>query len=289
MNLDWIQTFVKVAESGSFVQAARKLRMPTTTVSFHVAQLEKYLGVALIHRTTRKLHVTDAGMDYFMKCLKSLEELRMAEAELTNAAAIYQGKIKVTAPHDMAGSLIPKITAQFSKEYPQIEVEYLITNRVVDLVGEGVDLALRAGELEDSSLIGKKLIKHGFGFYSEKKISAKHPKDLSSENFLLHSEFRESKMRLKHGKEIYTLHPTGKICADDFYLLAHLAAEGLGIAVVPNILGNSILKLNPILPHWEIAEQATFSIVYPAQKYVAPRVRAFIETATQVIQDENFF
>ena len=164
MDLDGIAVFVKVVQAGSFSAAARLLGIPNTTVSAKVARLEKRLGVTLIQRTTRKLHVTPAGRAYFERCLRGLEEIDTAEAEVSLSAAEPRGLLRITAPGDVAHGLLPLFVSRFLERYPRTRVELLVANRVVDLLAEGVHLAVRAAALRDSTLVARKLITYTGGF-----------------------------------------------------------------------------------------------------------------------------
>ncbi len=156
MDLDGIEVFVKVVEAGSFSQAAKLLGMPNSTVSAKVSALEKRLGVTLLQRSTRKLRATPAGETYFQQCVQALEQLQAAESELTSAQREPQGLLRVTAPADIGHTLLATLVRGFLQQYPKTEVELVVTNRVLDLIAEGVDLAIRAGELTDSRLIAKR-------------------------------------------------------------------------------------------------------------------------------------
>jgi DNA-binding transcriptional LysR family regulator len=149
-NLDAIPVFVKVVEAGSFSAAARLLNMPKTTVSAKIAALEKRLALKLIQRTTRKLHVTEAGMKYFRHCANAIRELELGEAALQSAQSEPTGLLRVTAAVDIGHVVLPRITRAYLARYPGTSVELLISNRIVDLIGEGIDLAIRAGTLKDS-------------------------------------------------------------------------------------------------------------------------------------------
>src|SRR5215813_1727564 len=135
--MDAIAVFVKVAEAGSFSVAARRLGMPKTTVSAKVAGLERRLGIALIQRTTRKLRMTEAGEKYFRHCAIATREIELGEAELQSAKEKPYGLLKVTAPVDFGRSVLPRIIRAYARKYPDVSVELVITNRIVDLVEEG--------------------------------------------------------------------------------------------------------------------------------------------------------
>ena len=131
--VDAITVFVKVVEAGSFSAAARRLGMPKTTVSAKVAGLEERLGVRLIQRTTRKLRVTEAGEMYFHHCAVAIREVELGEAALQSAKAKPHGVLKVTAPVDLGHALLPRIVRAYAAKYPDVSLELIITNRIVDL------------------------------------------------------------------------------------------------------------------------------------------------------------
>ena len=155
MDLDAIAVLVKVVEAGSFSAPARLLRMPKTTVSAKVAALEKRLRATLIERTTRKLNMTEAGQRYFRHCANAMREIDLGESSLLEIKDKPAGLLKVTTTVDFGQTVLPHIVRAYVVKYPEVSVELLITNRTVDIVGEGVDLAIRraAAMLPDSSLI----------------------------------------------------------------------------------------------------------------------------------------
>ena len=157
--MDPVTVFVKVVEAGSFAAAARRLNMPKTTVSAKVAGLEKRLGVNLIQRTTRKLRMTDVGEKYFHHCAIATREVELGEAALQSAKERPYGVLRITAPVDFGRAVLPRIVGAYAAKYPDVSVELIVTNRVVDLVEESIDLAIRwAGSLKDSSFITRRFI-----------------------------------------------------------------------------------------------------------------------------------
>src|SRR6185437_12712958 len=157
MDLNEISVFIQVVKTGSFTHAARKLGMPNSTVSSKVSSLEKRLGTTLIQRTTRKLSITAAGQAYFKRCLQGLEEIETAETEVMAIQSEPQGTLRVTAPIELGHGALCSILSKYSAKYPKVRTELLLTDREVDLISESFDLAIRAGDLEDSSLKAKKI------------------------------------------------------------------------------------------------------------------------------------
>src|SRR5215510_9248460 len=183
--VDAIAVFVKVVESASFSAAARRLGLPKTTVSAKVAGLEERLGVRLIHRTTRKLRMTEAGERYFHHCAIATREVELGEAALQSAKGRPYGVLKVTAPVALARAVLPRVVRAYAAKYPEVSVELIVTNRVVDLVEEGVDLAIRwAGSLKDSSLIARRFIETRSNLWASPDYlkghgKVTHPRDLA--------------------------------------------------------------------------------------------------------------
>src|SRR5262250_1275629 len=216
MDLDAIAVFVKVVQAGSFSQAAKLLGMPNSTVSAKISLLEQHLGVTLLQRTTRKLGLTQAGEAYFKRCVQALEELQAAESELATAQREPQGILKLTAPIDLGHSLLPLLVSIFLRKYPQMETELLVTNRILDLVAEGIDLAIRAGALKDSRLIAKRFVLGQFALwaspsYLKKRGVPSHPKELSQHECLRFSRFKAKAWELTNDKETTAVMTTGRV------------------------------------------------------------------------------
>jgi len=155
MDLNEIAVFIKVVQSESFTKAAQCLGMPKSTVSQKVSMLEKRLGVTLIQRTTRKLNITPLGKSFYSKCVAGLEEIKSAEMEIASVHSEPQGLLRITAPIDLGGNVLPPLISSYMASHPKVRVEVILTDRRVDLLSENIDLAIRAGELQDSSMIVK--------------------------------------------------------------------------------------------------------------------------------------
>lgn len=289
MDLDGIAIFVKVIEAGSFSQAARLLGMPNSTVSAKVAALEKRLGVTLLQRTTRKLRATEAGEAYYQRSARALLELEAAEKELETQRQEPQGLLRLTAPVEIGHSLLPALVHSFLQQHPRMEVELLVTNRVLDLVAEGVDLAIRAGPLKDSGLIAKKFDLGYFGLWASPAYLMNHavpghPKELSQHNCLRFSRFKNDGLRLTNGRDNVNVAISGNAVADDFETLRALAISGEGIVFLPSFLcaeENRQDKLQRVLPQWR-GDRVSIFLAYPAQPFLAQKVRAFISVATEL-------
>jgi DNA-binding transcriptional LysR family regulator len=290
MDLDGIAIFVKVLQAGSFSRAAKLLGMPNSTVSAKVSALEKRLGVTLLQRTTRKLRATQAGEAYYRRSSRALDELQAAENELETGRAEPKGLLRLTAPVEIGHNLLPALVHAFLQKHPGVEVELIVTNRVLDLIEDGIDLAIRAGPLKDSSLIAKRFDLGYFELWASraylvKHAAPRHPKELTQHNCLRFSRFKDEGFRLTNGKETLKVPVTGRSIADDFETLRSLATLGEGLVFLPSFLCAEDAKQNNlvrVLPQWH-GERVIVSFVYPAQKFVSAKVRAFTDMAEKIL------
>jgi DNA-binding transcriptional LysR family regulator len=293
MDLDGIAIFVKVLQARSFSRAAKLLGMPNSTVSAKVSALEKRLGVTLLQRTTRKLRATQAGEAYYQRSLRALEELQAAENELETGRAELKGLLRLTAPVEIGHSLLPALVHAFLQKHTRMEVELVVTNRVLDLIVDGIDLAIRAGPLKDSSLIAKRFDLGYFELwaspdYLTRHGAPRHPKELTQHNCLRFSRFKSDGFRLTNGKETLNVPVTGTSMADDFETLRSLATRGEGLAFLPSFLCAEETmqdRLVRVLPQWR-GDRVSMSLVYPAQQFVPAKVRAFIAVAEEFFKKQ---
>ena len=294
MDLDGIAVFVKVVQVGSFSQAAKLLNMPNSTVSAKVAALEKRLGVTLLQRTTRRLHLTEAGEGYFRRCMTALEELHAAENELAIERSETKGVLRLTAPVELGRSALPPVLDVLMKRHPAIKIDLIITNRLVDLVVENIDVAVRAGPLKNSGLIAKRFVLGQFGLwaspsYLKNNSVPRNPDELKEHDCLRFAPFTGRKLQLTNGRERAQIALAGRITADDFEALRALAVLGWGIALLPSFLCAEEAKerkLVSVLPNWR-GDSVSISVVYPAQRFVAPKIRAFITAAEELWSATN--
>lgn len=289
MEYDSIAVFVKVVEAGSFAEAARLLKLPKTTVSAKVAKLERRLGVSLIHRTTRKLRVTDAGQEFFHHCASAVREVELGESAVVSRQAEPSGVLKLTAPVDLGRMFLPEITHAYLQKYPDVEVEMTITNRVLDLVQEGIDLAIRPGHLKDSSLVARRFLDVDVSLwaapaYLDGAGRPGEPQDLCGHRLVGHTAFRNA--TLSNGRASMPVTVDGRLRSDDFGTLKSMLILGAGIGWLPDCLATDAVvdgTLAPVLPGWksEVASQVYF--VYPGRRYAPRKVQAFIDTALDLV------
>ena len=286
VSLDYIAVFVKVVQAGSFRQAARALGMPNTTVSAYVARLEKRLGVTLIRRTTRKLYVTPAGQAYFARCLRGLEEIETAEVEVSCAAPEPRGPLRIAATVSIAHTFLPAIVAQYLRAYVNTSIDVMVTNRTVDLLSEGIDLAIRpAEELIDSSLIARRSIAMSGGLWASRAYLAEYgvpesPADLQHHRFLAFKKVGQT-IVLSDERERREVRVNVSLAADDQETLRAFAVEGEGVAPLYDFLAAAWAgegRLVRVLPNWRWFD-GKLTLMYPSQPFVPANVRAFIDVA----------
>lgn len=280
--------FVSVVTAGSFTRAARALGMPSSTVSDKVSQLERRLGVTLLHRTTRKLNLTEVGREYFEQAEAGVSLLRSAAEQAAQAQRAPRGTLRLTAPSDIAYRVLAQAIAEYQEQCPDVRVETHLTNRYVDLITEGFDLAIRGGHLKDSGLVAKRL---GSGHmilvaspeYVKRAKAPKSPAELSRHRCIcfLSGERADPdptwRLRSHDGRTARVRLPS-LVAADSFAMVIDLARIGQGVALVPESLARETLQrheLLRLLPDWATTE-APVHLVYPPQRQALPKVRAMI-------------
>ncbi len=296
MNLDAIAVFIKVVQCGSFTGAAKLLKMPISTVSAKVSLLENDLGITLIRRTTRKLQITEAGEVYFKGCFHALEEIQAAETVISFDKIEPHGLLKITTPEDVGNNLLPCIVQKFLEKYQKMEVELLITNRILDLMGEGVDLAIRAGELKDSTLIAKKFMTKQLSLwaspaYLEKTGQPEHPKELNQHEFIRYLFLKDKIVKLSNGNDKCLINIKGRILLNSSDAAKVLTLLGHGIGLLADFQCEEEGKkgnLIKILPQWHWHHLSYF-FVYPAQRFIPPKIRAFVSVAEEYLKGPSVF
>lgn len=282
-DLNQVALFAAVAEARSFTGAARKLGIPISTISRKVSQLEERLGIALLVRTTRHVRTTEVGDRYLAECERLLVGLEAAEASVVENASAPKGRLRLTAPADFgANQYFVDVLRRFLDRYPDVEIECLFDNRRLDLIEERIDIAIRAGQLDDSNFIAKKLGKTVMRVmasqdFLDRNGPIKHPTDIEKLPCLrLSNQVHHSKWTLTGPGGQYALQVRGHITANSMGAMARLAAAGLGLAVLPDFrIDPAVEQLKLVLPDWN-AGDSHINIVYPARRLVPARLTAFV-------------
>lgn len=280
-----MQAFVAVAESGSFVKAADQLEASKAAVSRYVAQLEERLGVRLMNRTTRRQSLTDEGHAFLTRCKETLALIHDAEEEIQNKRKHPAGLIRISAPLTFGILHLAPLWGKFTALYPQVRLEINLSDRVVDLVEEGYDLAVRVARLPSSTLISRKLTSTSLAVcaspkYLKGKAKPKHPNDLKHHSVISYSYLAtgdewvfqgpEGEVRVKTQPKIHT--NNGDTCRS-----AALAHQGI-ILQPTFIVGLDLQRgdLVALLPQFKSIELGIYA-VYPSRKLVSPRIRALVD------------
>jgi DNA-binding transcriptional LysR family regulator len=281
MDLNRVSAFARVVQDGSFTAAARALGLPKSSVSRAVAQLEQDLGIRLLHRTTRQLHLTDAGAAFYERVSRALGDIDEATATASDMQAEMSGVVRVTAPIDLGVWALAPIIARFIRKHPKIRVDLSLTGRVVDLVGEGFDLAVRAGPLRDSSLIARRVGGLEAVAYASPKYIARRGEPKTLDELVAHDCVL---FRAKNGKDTWDLmtadgtqrsvEVSGSVTCDDLSFVRKAVMAGCGVGIVPSFLcvrAEARGLIVRVLPDWSL-HGAVLHLAYPSARFVPQRV-----------------
>lgn len=279
--------FVKVVEAGSFIAAAKCLRLPKTTVSRKVADLETRLGAQLLHRTTRKLGLTEAGGVYYEHCQRIARELDEAESAVRQLQAGPRGWLRVTAPYSLGIEKIAPLLGEFHALHPEVRVEMVLSNDPLDLIDKEIDVAVRAGPLPDSQLVARSLGTlrtqvYASGDYIARFGEPLHPDDLIHHRTLGMQKFRRNGQAywpLTDGTQLVDVRIDPVMIANDPAALrgALLCGEGLSLAV--DLMVKPFVEagmLQRVLAGWSGMDYP-LNAVFPRGRMQSPKVRAFVD------------
>jgi DNA-binding transcriptional LysR family regulator len=284
-NLDDILIFVKVAEFGSISRAARSLGMPISTVSRRLSVMESKLGVSLLGRTTRQVTLTAQGREYFNQCREPLTLLEEAERVLTLGQKTPEGLLRISVPVILGQEPFLNFLAGFLKAQTRIRIELSITNLFLDLVAENIDVAIRFGELEDSSVVATRIGKSiryvvATPEYLKGRKLPVEPADLKlHECVMLNARNSESDWDLVNGKKKARIRVSGPISSRDHNSVSTFVYRGLGIGLLPSTYCDQALAsgaLVRLLPKWASAQIPIFA-VYSNRKFVPLKLKVFLE------------
>ncbi len=281
-DLNDVAVFTHVVDAGSFSGAARRLSLPTSAVSRRVARLEESLGARLLHRTTRKLSLTEAGRTYYQHGAALLEGLNAAEQELAERQTEPRGRVRVTAPVELSGS--GAMMAHFLAAHPEVHLELDLTNRYIDLAGEGYDAAIRAGVRADSSLGGHRLCETRYAMvatpaYLQQRGTPAGVADLRDHNCLLFGlDTIDANWSLRRGRNLVKTPITARLATNNWVAIKQAVLANVGIALMPEMICASELAagtMRAVLPR-ACPSAGSIWIVYPSRRHLSPAVRAFV-------------
>jgi DNA-binding transcriptional LysR family regulator len=279
--------FVKVVEEGSFTAAARELRQPKTTLSRKIRELEEALGAQLLHRTTRRLGLTEAGVIYYQHCKGIAQTLADAEAAVTQLQGRPRGTLRVTSSYSLMLSLVGPLLAGFRKEFPDVQIDLVLSHETLDLVDEEIDIALRMGNLSDSSMVARRLAVlpnriYASPAYLEARGEPKHPFDLREHAALVTRVAQRGSgyaWPMSNGGPLENYEITPVIEADDPEILKAPLFAGAGLMMATDMImarhaAEGIVK--PVLSGWT-GRSPELHAVFPKGNVQPPKLRAFID------------
>jgi DNA-binding transcriptional LysR family regulator len=280
-----MQTFVRVAEVGSFSGAARSLRLSKAVVSKYIALLEEQLTAQLFNRTTRKIHLTEVGQAYLQRCILILADLDEAERSVKDLQAEPKGRLRINAPMSFGVHHLAPAIGEFMAIWPQIEIELEMNDRFVDLMAEGYDMAIRGGTLDDSSLIARRLaplrgVLCGTPDYFRKYGVPQTPEQLVDHHCIAYSYDRSGNNWHFKGEEKEIIIPIkSRLQINSGDAIRRIVLQGQGIARLPTFLVGQDLQqgtLRTVLADYALTLGGLYAI-YPHNRHLSAKVRVFVD------------
>lgn len=273
--------FVEVVKAKGFRGAGEVLGIPNSTVSRRIAALEKLIGLRLLHRTTRKIELTEAGQVYFERCKRIVDEARLAHEQLGGMLAQPTGVLRASLPVDFAQTYLAPLIAEFAKRYPGLTFELDLTSRRVDLVSEPYDVAIRMGELADSQLIARQLAQLTPQLYASPGYLAQHGEPLAPSELEKHSCLglvKASTWTLLDGVQSVAVGTSSRFAINSVGLLRRMASFDMGILLLPELIVADDLaagRLKRILPQWHGKPTPVYALT--ETRLVPAKTQRFIE------------
>lgn len=291
--------FVKVVEQGSFTAAANVLRVPKTTVSRKVRDLEQRLGVRLLNRTTRRLSLTEAGNTYFEYSSRIAQDLADAESAVHQLEGSPRGWLRITTPYMFCMDMLSALIRDFRERYPEVRVDLLVSNERLDIVAHRIDVALRVGALPDSSLIARPLTRFRSFVYASESYIARHgepktPADLRFHH-VLSKPFNQHSNRhvwqLHNGTRSEEVEVNPVTIANDALALRALLAGGQGLMLASELDVHADVQsgsIRRVLEDWS-GPECELSAVFAGGGVVSPKVRVFLDFLIERLRNGNLF
>ena len=285
-RLTALEVFVKVVESQSFAAAARQLGLSPAMASKHIQALEERLGARLLNRTTRRLSLTEVGRGYYERSRQVLADLEDADRAASDLQRAPRGRLKVNAPFSFGIRHVGPAVAAYLATYPEVSIDLDLNDRYVDILAEGVDLALRVGRLSDSSLIARRLAPIRLVAFASPAYLARHgtprtPQELAAHNCLLYTYAATADEWQFIGPDgaDAVVRVSGRLAANNGDVLLAAAVDGLGIALGPTFIAGEHVqagKLVTLLPGYAPPEVALYA-VYPPGRHLSAKLRSFVD------------
>jgi DNA-binding transcriptional LysR family regulator len=280
-----IRAFTKVVAHGSYSEAARELRLSRSAVSKHVSDLEAQLGVQLLNRTTRSARPTESGQAYYERCVALLADLEEADLAVTRAQAEPRGILRLNAPMSFGTLHLGGAVADFMEKYPDLQIQLILSDQLIDPVQEGFDVTLRIAELASSSLIARKIapanrVLCASPAYLQRRGTPQHPNDLRAHDCLSYGHLATgNQWKLTGPDGDHWIPVPWTLCTNNAEVLRDAAVKGRGIALLPTFIAGADLRrgmLRGILDGYKAPELSLYAI-YPPNRHLSVKVRLFID------------
>ena len=280
-----MRAFITVVDEGAFARAAERLDTSPQLISKYVSQLEQHLGVRLLNRTTRKVHLTEAGSRYYQRASQLLDDLDDMESQLGDMQGQAQGLLRISAPVSFATQHLAALLCDFQKAHPAVGIDVQLNDRKVDIVEEGFDVALRIGHLKSSSLIARKIAPVRLLMCASPQYLAQHgtptsPDDLQQHRYLHYSYMKsDSSLNIHQRLKDAGREQQWNIISNNGDILIKAAIEGAGITIQPSFISGADIaagRLHVILPEYEPEPMGLYA-VYAHRQLLASKVRCFID------------
>lgn len=280
-----LRIFLRIAEAGSLSAAADKLELSRAVVSKYLKELEERLGVRLVHRTTRRLSLTESGRAFYERCVQAVGDIDDAMRCASDSTAVPRGTLRINCAHAFGRRYVAPALGDYLAGHPEVKVDLTLNDRVVDIVDEGFDLAIRIGRLDPSSLVARRLaatqlVVCASPAYLRRRGAPATPSDLERHDCLTYAYDPDpGAWELSRAEESVRVRVGGGARANDGETLMEIALAGHGIVMLPTFLAGDALaagKLVPVLAGWE-GEQMGIYAVYPTRLHLSAKVRSFVE------------
>lgn len=281
-----MKVFHQIIDTGSFIAASEKLGISKAMTSTHIKNLEDDLSVRLINRSSRKISLTNEGRIYYERCKEILKELEETESSLKSSIVNPKGLLRVAIPSWFQFKNFTQAIKKYHEKYPEVEIEFSLNDRIVDLVEEGIDLALRVTPEPHSNLIARRIIPIKFCIVGSKEYLDKYGRPNNLEDLKKYEWVQTSHIKVKNGipfqdgdKTVY-LDLKQIITANSTIMIATLAASGVGLVILPELLIKDEIVSNcfeQVLPEYSINIENYLYAVYSSRRYLSPKVRTFID------------
>ena len=295
-DLDELYLFTQVFQHGSFAKVSRRLKIPKPTLSRKIQHLEECLGVQLFLRTTRSVRPSDIAKEFYHRALAVVAASDEARTLVQHSKQEPQGLLRIAAGVEYGTLVVSPAVNAFCKKHPRVDVELDLSGRHVDLVQEGFDVAIRIGLLADSSLASRRVGSVHYGLYASSVYLSKaseltHPEDLVRHQTLLFTRSRhgETWHFVNKNQDRAVVQTQPRFRSNHVDVLKNAAESGLGIAFVPHFMVKDSVdsgRLIPLLSDWT-SEEKPIHVLYPAQKFVVPKARAFVDFFCQFVQKKS--